>query len=287
MTGLELKTIQNVQLQIMDDIHRVCVEMGLRYYLIGGSAIGAVRHNGIIPWDIDVDIAMPRKDYEEFVKQAQVYLNPIYEVHDYRTDKDFGTYHALVVLKDSVMMFKNEIGRKRKNRFGIFVDILPLDQWPDDEDLKQKQIKAHNRLKLIRYYWHEDTAETGSFAKRMGKKVLSKFLHCIVSLYTLNKLEQNIITRYNTPDEGNMWCSKLSHYSMDKLTMPKSIFGTPVLHEFSGRQYYVPEKVSDYLSHLFGDYMKLPPVEVRKEQIESVYYASWKDENGNTVTITN
>lgn len=280
MTEFELKALQNVQMQIMDDIHRVCLENSLRYYLIGGSAIGAVRHNGIIPWDIDVDIAMPRKDYESFIKIAPLYLNPRYELHDYRTDKDFGTYHALVVLKESTLIFKSEVGSNKKNRFGIFVDVLPLDQWPEDERLMKKQIRKHNRLKLIRYYWHEEASRTGSLPKRIGKRVLSKVLHAFVSLYTLNKYEQKIIMEYNTPDEGTLWCSKLSHYSMERLTMPKTVFGTPKLHDFSGRQYYVPEDVTAYLTHLFGDYMKIPSIEKQKGQINSVYYARWKDDKG-------
>ena len=136
--------------KIKEDIHRVCVELGIRYYLIGGSAIGAVRHQGIIPWDIDIDIAMPRKDYEKFISEGSKLLKSDFELHDYRTDKNFGTFHALVVLKNSYIGFKFEKGSDKQNRFGIFVDILPLDQWPDDVNYKNRLIKKHKFIKLLK-----------------------------------------------------------------------------------------------------------------------------------------
>ena len=67
MTQEDIQRLQNIQLMIMDEIHRVCVENHLSYYMIGGTALGAIRHGGFIPWDMDIDIAMPREDYEKFI----------------------------------------------------------------------------------------------------------------------------------------------------------------------------------------------------------------------------
>ena len=282
----KIKELQNVQLRIMDDIHRVCVGLGLRYYLIGGSAIGAVRHKGIIPWDIDIDIAMPRKDYEKFVLEGSKLLKSEFSVHDYRTDQDFGTFHALVVLKDSQIKFKYENHSDKQNRFGIFVDVVPLDQWPDNEIYKKKLILEHNFIKTIRELRQGDNIFSGNIFKKCIKILLYKILRNTVSLYSLNKWEQNVISRCNTEDEGENWCSKLSHYTLDKLTMPKKYFGTPILHPFSGRSYYIPEQIDNYLVHLFGDYMKLPPEDKRYDMAHQLEYVSWFDENGNFHEIT-
>lgn len=276
----KIKELQDVQLQIMDDIHRVCVQLGLRYYLIGGSAIGAVRHQGIIPWDIDIDIAMPRKDYEKFILEGSKLLKSNFELHDYRTDKNFGTFHALVVLKNSYIKFKFEKDTDKQNRFGIFVDILPLDQWPENELYKKLLVKEHKLIKVIRDFRQGDRRETGNFIKRVIKKTAYHILRATTSVYSINKWEQNVISRCNTDDEGKIWCSKLSHYTLDKLTMPKKYFGTPILSPFSGREYYIPEQVHNYLLHLFGDYMKLPPEDKRYELIYQLEKVSWYDENG-------
>ena len=272
--------LQQVQLRIMDDIHRVCVELGLRYYLIGGSAIGAIRHNGIIPWDIDIDIAMPRKDYEKFITLGKDKLKSDFEIHDYRTDKNFGTFHALVVLKNSEIRFKFEKDSEKQNRFGIFVDILPLDQWPENKIYKNLLIKEHQFVKLIRVLRQGDGMHLGNFIKRFIKVSAYYILRTTTSIYGINKWEQNVISRCNTDDEGKIWCSKLSHYTLDKLTMPKEYFGIPILHSFSYREYYVPEQVDKYLTHLFGDYMKLPPEDKRYDLIEQLEKVSWYDEDG-------
>lgn len=288
LTQEELKLIQNAQMRIMDDIHRVCVSEGYRYYLIGGSALGAVRHKGIIPWDVDIDIAMPRKDYESFISVGGKKLNECFEIHDYRTDRDFGTVHALVVLKNSNLLFKGDLEFKdKKNRFGVFVDILPLDQFPADEKKKQRQIRDLKRINAIKYYYYGAVNNSDGKTKKLIKLLVKKILHYFISLRVLNGWQQKIAQRYDTRDEGNVWCSMLSHYSMEKLTMPKEYFGTPKLMEFSGRQYYVPEKTEDYLKQLFGDYMKLPSKEQQFKQIDSVYYASWYDENNYEVVIKN
>ena len=281
MINERILELQGVQLRIMDDIHRVCVELGLRYYLIGGSAIGAVRHNGIIPWDIDIDIAMPRKDYEKFIALGKNKLKSEFTIHDYRTDKNFGTFHALVVLKKSEMRFKFDKDSDKQNRFGIFVDILPLDQWPENKMYKNILIKEHNLVKLIRVLRQGDRMHLGNLFKRFVKVSAYYILRATISVYCINKWEQNVISRCNTSDEGKIWCSKLSHYSLDKLTMPKEYFGVPILHPFSGRKYYVPEQVDKYLTHLFGDYMKLPPKNQRYILIEQLEKVSWYDENGN------
>lgn len=281
MKNSDINKIQKVQMRIMDEIHRICVKKNYRYYLIGGSALGAIRHNGIIPWDVDIDIAMPRKDYEQFLSEGYKELSDSFSLHYHETDRDFGSVHALVVLNNSEIVFTYEVGSKLKNRFGIFVDILPLDQWPDDDNKKQKQIRDIKRIRLLTSL-HSGTLirKEDSSIERCTKKIISAVLRFVVPRYKINKMLQNVMKKYDTEDEGKYWCSMASHYSLDKLTMPKEYFGSPILHSFSGREYFVPEKVELYLKQLFGDYMKEPSEESKNAQMESIYYACWIDENG-------
>ena len=116
--------------------------------------------------------------------------------------------------------------------------------------------------------------------KKIIKNLAYKILQITTTLYSFNKWEQDVISCCNTEDEGKIWCSKLSHYTLEKLTMPKEYFGTPVLHPFSGRSYYIPEQVHNYLAHLFGDYMKLPPEEKRYDLANQLEKFSWYDEEG-------
>lgn len=285
MTKEELKQIQEVQMQIMDDIHRVCVENKLRYYLIGGSALGAIRHNGIIPWDVDIDIAMPRKDYERFVTVESRKLKSRYQLHSYETDKHYSQVHAIVVLKDSCIKFRNEGGDGL--RHGIFVDVLPLDQWPDNKSLILKQQSDLQRIQFARSLVFGVKYASNSPLKGFIKTLSSKVFSLFVSKHWLNKKQHDIMKRHDTPDEGTFWCSMVSHYSFEKKTYPKTYFGDPRLHDFSGRQFFVPTMVEEYLTHLFGDYMKCPSLESQQKQINSVVYASWIDSNGQKIEIEN
>lgn len=285
MTKEEFQSIQNVQIDIMDDIHRVCTEQGYRYYLIGGSALGAVRHNGIIPWDVDIDIAMPRKDYQKFVTEGAKYLREGLKLHYCETDEDYATVHAIVVLENSDIRFRGESADSY--RFGIFVDVLPLDQWPDDKNKKTQQQKELKRIQLLRGMRlgikYGSTSTFKSFIKNCTKVAMS----LVYSIQDLNRKQQQIMQRYDQENEGNEWCSMVSHYAYEKTTFPKDVFGTPRLYDFSGRLFYVPEKVEEYLVQLFGNYMKYPSTESQQKQINSVVYAKWFDKDGKKHEIEN
>ena len=285
MTYEQLKRIQAQQLRIMDEIHRICIEQGLRYYLIGGSALGAVRHQGFIPWDVDIDIAMPRKDYDLFLAKGNSLLPSGFNLYDYNIDKNFRLPHAIVTLENSIL--KLSCGREINNKYGIYVDILPLDQWPEDSKKKNKQIKSLQNVKKLLRMYNGDEYEENSLFEKMVKRVISFCMHCIFSAQYLNKKQDYIVSKYYTKNEGHNWCSMLSHYSLDKLTMPKEYFGHPTMMDFEGRRYFVPEKVLLYLHQLFKNYKKYPSIEQRQKQMNLFSYASWINENGIKEEIKN
>lgn len=273
----DYKEYQGILLQIMNEVHRVCIENNLRYYLIGGSAIGAVRHKGIIPWDNDLDIAMPRSDYEKLINIYSSQLDNKYRLIDYTTEKDFRTTHALVVLNNSEIAFKSEINRPECKRYGIFIDILPLDQCPNSNRKQYLQEKKLLRIKNIRYRRNFPIHNSNGKIVVIIKKIIRYIYNKLYSLDYLNKKQHQIMQQYNNVKNCKYWCSMASHYSYQKLKMPIEYFGTPRLMEFSGFQFYVPEKVELYLSCLFGDYMRLPAIEKQQEQINSIAYVSWGD----------
>ena len=279
----DFKNLQEILLQIMDEIHRVCIKNNLRYYLIGGSALGAKRHNGIIPWDDDIDIAMPREDYQKFIHIYSQELNSKFMVLSPEIVKDFRFPHALVVLKDSMIAYKVEANRPEMKRYGIFVDILPLDCCPMDIRQQLRQENDLKKIKRIKYYKYFPIHEENS----KFVVIVKKLIRALFSIYTINYLnrrQQRIMQRYNNNQDALCWCSMASHYSYKKLMMPIGYFGTPKLVDFSGRQYLVPERLEDYLVHLFGNYYELPSVEKQEAQINSIEYYSY---DGKIVTANN
>lgn len=287
MTYEQLKQIQQVQLTIMDDIHRVCVEHNLKYYMIGGTALGAIRHGGFIPWDPDIDIAMPRDDYEKFVTCYSRELKKGLSCHDYRTDKRHFSPHALVALDGSRVRFKNS-GKSPFLTFGdygIYVDILPLDRVPNDKALRDKHEKELLTIKKWRNYKVCRINSSDSWLSMQVKICIAYLLP--ISLYRLSAKQQEIAQRYNylSEDQASDICSTLSHYKYQKLCMPASVWGEPTLYTFENRQYFGQEKIKQYLKLLFGDYMKLPSEDQRNAMLQNMVCAEWIDSCGKKVTL--
>ena len=277
MNQQELESLQRVQLTIMDEIHKLCVNNNLRYYLIGGSALGAIRHKGFIPWDVDIDIAMPRPDYELFITQYCKQINPRFSVIDYRDEKNYYPPHALVILNNSVLVQEiNELNPQMPNH-GIYVDVLPLDIAPNNPQQRSSQerdlIRIRNlKEKKVSFIYPKDTKH-GIFLKK-----IRRFLFRPISMTRLNKKQQEIMMRYDSlvENDNTIWCSMASHYKYEKLCMNKSVFGEPLLVDFAERQYYVPRKVDEYLTRLFGDYMRFPPEKEQLRLRNLFKYAKWE-----------
>lgn len=278
----QLKEIQMVQLTIMDEIHRVCTKNNLRYYLIGGSALGSVRHKGFIPWDVDIDIAMPREDYEAFIHIYASELNSKFSCFDYNSDKHFFSPHAIVALNNSKVVFSitNINPNKTYGAYGLYVDILPLDKVPDDLFLRlrhKNQLKFIEKLRLLKKCTiYSETSKINRFLKIWISRLMP------ISLHMINKIQQKVAQKYNNLEkkQSRDICSTLSHYKYEKLCMPEFIWGTPKLTEFEGRKYYAQEYVNEYLYLLFGDYMKLPSKEDQLYFMELLKSVEWIDDNG-------
>lgn len=285
MTSEGLKLLQQQQLMIMDDIHRVCVQNGLIYYLIGGSAIGAVRHNGIIPWDADIDIAIPRKDYEKFIKIAPNKLQSCHSLYHNGNVKHYRNGHATVCLNNSNLIISGDYINPQIRRFGIYVDILPLDFVPSNNIVRMLQKNLLSLFKQIRSIFLIKNKITDRGIKKIIKAYALIPLFKYAPLSTINKFQHIVCKWGNKNPNSTEICSMLSHYSYDRLCMKKEWFAQPVLHEFSGRSYYVATDVHMYLSKLFGNYMKLPSAEQQNEMRQLIEETSWI-ENNSKITIT-
>ena len=265
MTEQELEKIKQVQLDIMDEIHRICTKHNITYYMIGGTLLGAVRHKGFIPWDVDIDIAMPRSEYERFKSVCASELDENYCYLDYMSIKNYTSPHALICDKNSRLYKKYDHVNPSAGGYGIYVDIFPLDNAPDDEGLRKKQAR---RLKRIRKFKQYRIPYSYSFkkTKRLAHYCVSALLSW-VSVRRINRYQQKLMKKYQN-EQTQCICSMGSQYAYKKQCMPRDTYGTPVLLEFEGRGYLSPQKYKEYLTRLYGDYMQLPPVEQRQANLE-------------------
>ena len=272
----DLREVQKIQLKIMDEIHRICEQSGIRYYIIGGTALGAIRHGGFIPWDVDIDIAMHREDYERFIYEKSSLLDAKFECHHYKKDTDYYPPHALVALKNSELIQKDDYLNPNLKRYGIFIDIFPLDNAPDKISARNKQAKELKKKNTQKQRKIGITYSENSSIVKMLKKIV-KLRYISKSWDRINSEQEKIMKRYSK-EATSCWCSMASHYSYEKQCMPKEIYGEPTLIKFEDRYYYAPEMLDEYLKRIFDDYMKLPSKESQQKQLDYFVSAKWKSD---------
>lgn len=240
-------------LLVMDEIDRVCKKNHLRYYLIGGTLLGAIRHKGFIPWDDDLDIVMPREDMEKLVDIASKELNSNFHLEWITTNKNYWCIFSKICMNNTIF---DEGKMKNIEPMGIFVDIFPLDStggyFPELEKIKRK---------LQRYHYI-------SSVRNMKVNSFKTFLYRVASLFISNKkcyeLQRSVCMSANKTGDG-FYTNFGSQYSVKRQTMPKSWFGEGTLLQFEDRTYCVPEEYHKVVSSIFGpNYMQIPPENKRR-----------------------
>ena len=259
MKLLDISEVQNMQLQLMKKLHSFLIDNSIDYYLIAGSALGAARHQGFIPWDDDIDVGMFRSDYEKFLSIADNFCAD-YQIQNFRNAKncDYGLtriYFPNTYIEDNAI--EGTCLDKR-----LYLDIFPLDNIPDN---KEQQVEFEKRIKKKKTIIARIDAKNynnGKFSL-LVKKIVSLFLRPFRQ--TLLKSFDKLMRKYENTETASV-CSLCSQYSFEKQAMRKEIYGTPTLQEFSSCAFYFPEKLDLYLTTLYGEnYMIVPPVEKRRK----------------------
>lgn len=254
MTNQELLKVQQLELDLLKEFIKICEEENLRYFAIAGTVLGAVRHGGFIPWDDDIDVGMPRRDYEKFLKIAQDKLPKHMFLQHYTTDPDVPFHFAK--LRNSNTTFVELSCAKVKMNHGVYIDVFPLDGFPDSK-LKQKFI----RTKKVLFDIYMGRLFYGSKVN-LKVRILSRMLMVLMPNYKKQIIKNEKFYKSFDYDKKDNVISYYSGYGL-KAMAPKEFFGDGKEYEFEGVKVKVPAKTDEYLTKLYGDYMKLPPEEKR------------------------
>ena len=239
-------------LVIMDEIHRVCIENRITYYLSYGSLLGAVRHKGSIPWDDDLDITMPREDFNLFLSIAPKFLNSPFQIKWIDTDKHYLRLFAKVC--NSNTLFKEDGYDFITN--GIFVDVFPLDYSPSYSNVVKR--KKREIMFLHNIVWHKIRHHNSI------KYWPSRLLGMMFSNYQITKLIIKRSMDFSKKGKSH-YTNFVTPYSPQKETMPIEWFGEGKLAAFEDRKYVIPSQPEKILRNVYGvDYMELPPEDKRK-----------------------
>ena len=257
-----IRKIQTIELDMMKTIHQICEENKITYYLCGGTLLGAIRHRGFIPWDDDMDIWMPRKDYERFIKIAGNVLQYPLKLSDYSLNSNSEKPHShhAKILNLNVKILKEDTAEKKIDY--IWIDIFPIDGMPQNKICRN-----------IHYYyyrfWHYlmqiSWFDTVVNLKRDDRSVLEKkvihFLKCVKlgqKMDTRKIIEHGdkVLTKY--PYSGSEYVCSLKGTYKKKEILLKKWFEEKKLVYFEDTKFYVPASYDDILKHYYGDYMVIP-----------------------------
>lgn len=260
-----LKKLKTCELIILKDFIKVCEENDLTYFGFWGTGIGALRHGGFIPWDDDIDLLIPRADYNKAMEIFERDFSHKYTVVNAEKYNDFPCMNTHIILNDSSFVTTEEL--KLKYPKGIFLDIFPVDNAPADERIRRKRIKKAWILSKILILKHIP------FPHIPFKGIMGKLCHCataavwfLLNLFCVShKFLYNKIIKICTKENGKEtgYCA---YYFGNQLA--KCIFKIDDLFPlrkipFEGIDVCFPNNLEEGLTICFGNFMELPPVEKR------------------------
>ena len=256
-----MNELQNVQFNILKAFVDVCEKLGLRYYLVCGTALGAVKYGGFIPWDDDVDAALTRKDYETFCEKAPELLPEYYFVQNRRSDPYFDSIYTK--LRDVRTTFVEKGSESIDMVHGVYIDVFPLDGHPDG-GFRSAVFEARKRilvLGLSSKFRHDSAAKDILFAPmRAFSAIFRKFSYA--ARY------EKLITSC-PPESSALWCN----YGNSKLKVeyaPREQYGEGIEAKFEGLAVRVPSDSDAYLTQKYGNWRADPPKEAQIGHHDSV-----------------
>lgn len=245
-----LENLQKKELELLHEVTNIIKELGLKYYAIGGTCLGAIRHKGFIPWDDDIDIVLPRDDYDVLKKHLQSKKSDKYSIMSYEVSQHYTPIFFKYFDINTTFVGQNHV--KYKDTYtGVFIDIMPLDGAPESNLIKNILLikrKVYLKLNILRRYQQANGIMDKIIYQIIKRKPLDHYsykMDMLLKKYTLT----------NTKTVSFPWRRK------ERMFLPRDYFGDGVDVPFENTSIHVPEKYDAYLKFEFGDYMKLPPKE--------------------------
>ncbi len=262
---------KKIQLKILKYTADICKENNIKYFLGGGTLLGAIRHKGYIPWDDDIDIMIPREDYEKLIELFSVNENSDYKLLCYKNCDDYYYPFAKIVNKRTKM---EELKFNDIKEMGIYIDVFPIDFLPNNEKKIKQIFKKYDKIyKLVAI---QNARCLNKVTESKIKLFLKKLLLPIVRKPKVRKMLLKKIDKlaYNYKDTDKVAC--ISGRYLEVEIMPKEYISDSILVDFEDMKFTIPVGYDEYLRKHYGDYMKLPPKEKQVAEHETVAY--WRGE---------
>jgi lipopolysaccharide cholinephosphotransferase len=253
MNNEELNKLKAIEINMLKEVIRICQKHELRYFVIGGTCLGAVRHNGFIPWDDDIDIGIPRNDYNKFLKIAQDELPSHLFLQNYKTEKDF--ILNFTKIRDNNTTFVEKFVAHLNINHGVYIDIFPLDGVPNNRFIRNINNLKITCLKLGMLGHYIDNT-TGM---RLPSRAIRYIIKALYKPYKLHEKIDSIVEKHEYDQ-----CDLVKNYFGiwgEKEIIPRKYFGIGCILTFENISVTAPIDYDKFLTNIFGNYMTLPPKE--------------------------
>lgn len=253
MRKVDSDELKRLQIGILDCVADFCQKNDIVYWLDCGTLLGAIRHDGYIPWDDDIDLGMLRPDFDRFIHEFNGF-NARYQVHCIENDPDFYFGFAKVLDMQTVLYEPDEKGQK----YSINIDIFVYDNAPDDDSELKKAFRRRDFFRSCNILRNYNNKPSGNILRqllvyimRLSVKLFPKGYYCrklVENAKRFHLLQTNRVGNFVGFDK--MACNKRALVSFDK-------------HTFEGNLYVIPAGYDEWLRSFYHDYMQLPPEEQR------------------------
>ena len=264
---IAIDEIKEIEYNILCSFADFCENNNLRYFLDSGTLLGAVRHKGFIPWDDEIDVAMPRPDYERFKQLTKENdIGAYYETFSYDNKKT--NYNFMKIIDNRTIVFEEYL--KPCYTIGVYIDVFPIDGLPNNTLLRNLMCI---RLNLWRNLLVIKMTESGA-GKTKLKTFLKKIILAItapISISDIHKKMDHAFDKYAYDD--SKYVGMVNHDAVYKAVVEKADYD-PIQMMFEKRNFCVPSGYDRLLRQVYGDYNKLPPVEDRFSHGVEAY---WKE----------
>lgn len=276
LNKLGLEEIKQVELELLTQFHNTCSDLDLRYSLGGGTLLGAIRHKGFIPWDDDIDVMMPRPDYDRFIQFCKEQQSRLpYRLFSYETVDNYIFLESKLASPRTVIIDKS-LNTAKETKLGVYIDIFPIDGlgMNEKEAVSQFMRTSLKREVLNAKTWsHFFRSKTHPFYYepiRLGVYILSRFAKPQQLLKSIDRINRKL------DFDKTIYAGSVCGAYRLKEIMETSVYSEYTDVDFENKKFKMIKDYDAYLKKHYGKYMELPPVE--KQVTHHTFDAYWVEE---------
>ena len=265
-----MNPLQQKQLDILKAFIRVCDKHNLEYFLVYGTALGAIRHKGFIPWDDDIDVGMPREDYEKYIQLQSEYEGTPYFIQTFKSDPCYIYNYAK--LRDSSTTFLENAFKNHRINQGVFIDVFPVDGMSRTEGNREKIGKKNKFIWRQVYFSYLPALRRKVHKRTFFKDILLNIVAGLFYVFDIAHYRNKRVERFvkKIPLSEAKMAGIMFGFTWKINCMPADIFKETIKVPFEDIEVKVVKQYDRYLTLLYKDYMKFPP----KEQQVGHHYNS-------------